>query len=283
MKRWIILLYGIFSYALFHGVFLYAILFIGNLFISNSLDGATRMNLVPAILINLVLLAAFAIQHSGMARQPFKDVLNRYIPESAERSTYVLMSNVAMILLFSFWQPLGGSIWAASSQAMIGLAYALYFAGWAIVLYSTFAICHFDLFGLRQVWMQFRGQPYQPQEFRIPAVYKIVRHPLYVGWIMVAWATPTMTASHLFFAVGITGYILAAIQLEERDLVRHFGSKYAQYRKRVPMLIPNLLGTFKPNAPVVEPVQNSKTGTNLDSVVLESGVFSRKQFESKVE
>jgi protein-S-isoprenylcysteine O-methyltransferase Ste14 len=281
MKRWAILAYGVFSYALFHAVFLYAVLFIGNLFISNSLDGEPRMSLLPAILINLGLLTAFAIQHSGMARQPFKDWLTKFIPESAERSTFVLMSNVAMILLFAFWQPLGGSIWMAESQIMIVGAYALYFTGWAIVLYATFAICHFDLFGLRQVWMQFRGQPYKPHVFRIPAVYKIVRHPLYVGWLMITWATPTMTVSHLVFAIGITGYILAAIQLEERDLIRCFGSKYSQYRKSVPMLIPRFFRTAKTVQSASNPIQSMNTGTNLDSVVLDSGVFSRKQFESQ--
>ena len=280
MKRWTILLYGIFSYALFHGVFLYAILFIGNLFISNSLDGEPRMGIIQAILINLGLLTAFAVQHSGMARQPFKDWLTKFIPEPAERSTYVLMSNVAMILIFAFWQPMGGSIWMAESQTLIVGAYTLYFTGWAIVLYATFAICHFDLFGLRQIWMQFHGQLYAAHPFRTPAVYKIVRHPLYVGWLMVAWATPTMTVSHLIFAVGITGYILAAIQLEERDLIRHFGAKYTQYRKSVPMLIPRFSRVSKTDVPMAKPIQSMNTGTNLDSVVIESGVFSRKQFES---
>ncbi len=240
MKRWMVLLYGCTSYLIFFGVFLYAVLFVGNFWIPNSLDSSPRVDLLAAIGINLGLLTMFAVQHSGMARPGFKNWLTRYIPEPVERSTYVLLSNIAMILIFAFWQPMGGTVWSVSGQFLAGAIYGLYFLGWLVLFVSTFAICHFDLFGLRQVWLYFRGRPYVPHEFRIPMIYTVVRHPIYVGWLMIFWAAPVMTFSHLLFAVGTTCYILVAIQLEERDLIQQFGQKYTQYKQQVPMLIPGI-------------------------------------------
>ena len=238
MKRWLILLYGVVSYLMFFGVFLYSILFVGNIWIPNTLDSEPRVELLTAIGINLALLTFFAVQHSGMARPGFKQWLTKFIPESAERSTYVLMSNVAMILVFVFWQPMGGTVWSFENAFAVGSIYGIYFLGWALLFVSTCAICHFDLFGLRQIWLNFRGQPYVPYEFRIPALYTVVRHPIYVAWLMIFWSAPVMTFSHLLFAVGTTAYILVAIQLEERDLVKHFGQEYVDYRESVPMLVP---------------------------------------------
>jgi len=223
---------------MFLGVFLYAILFIGNFYVSRTLDGEGSIGFGLALCINLALLITFAVQHSGMARPKFKSWLTRFIPKSAERSTYVLFSNVALILMFLFWQPMGGVVWAAESEVIRSAVFGFYFVGWIIVFLSTFAISHFDLFGLRQVWMQFRNRPYQHHEFQIPNAYKIVRHPLYVGWITVMWAAPTMTVAHLVFAVVTTTYILIAIQWEERDLIGVFGDKYKSYRQQVPMLVP---------------------------------------------
>lgn len=240
MKRWIILIYGVASYLMFFGVFLYSVLFIGNFWIPNTLDSEPRVDLFTAVLINLGLLTFFAVQHSGMARPAFKKWLTRYIPEPAERSTYVLMSNIAMILYFVFWQPMGGTVWAFENSFLVGAVYGLYFLGWGLLFVSTFAICHFDLFGLRQIWLFFNGKKYVPYEFKIPNLYTIVRHPIYVGWLMIIWASPVMSFSHLLFAAGSTVYILSAIQLEERDLIAHFGHKYKDYRRRVPMLVPGL-------------------------------------------
>lgn len=240
MKRWLVLIYGVTCYVMFLGVFLYSIPFIGNFWISNPLDGAPTMDLWTALAIDFGLLTFFAVQHSGMARTGFKNWLTKYIPEPAERSTYVLMSNIALILFFVFWQPLGGTIWKATSSSAVSAIYFVYFAGWALLFVATCAISHLDLFGLRQVWLYFKGRPYVPYEFRVPFLYSIVRHPLYVGWLMIFWAAPTMTFSHLVFAATTTAYILVAIQLEERDLTKAFGNKYVKYQRDVPMLIPRL-------------------------------------------
>ena len=237
MKRIIVLTYGIFCYAVFLATFLYAIGFIGNLIVPKSIDSVPTVSLSVALLINTVLLAVFAVQHSLMARPFFKRAWTKVVPEAAERSTYVLFSSLALILVFALWQPMGGVIWdidGALSRNALHIAYAL---GWTLVLASTFAIDHFDLFGLRQSWRYARGVQYEPPVFKQPILYRVVRHPLYVGWIMVFWFTPTMTIAHLFFAVVTTLYILIAIQLEEHDL-QNAHPEYEQYKKRVPMLIP---------------------------------------------
>lgn len=238
-SRILILIYGVVSYAIFFGTFLYAIGFVTGAFVPLTLDGEPRMGVGPAVAIDLSLLALFAIQHSVMARRGFKQWFTRFIPQAAERSTYVLASSLALIVLFYFWQPIGGEIWNVDDPTGRIVLYALGAFGWALVLVSTFLINHFDLFGLRQVWLHARGKPYRPLPFGTPGLYRVVRHPLYLGWFFAFWATPTMTVAHLLFAIATTIYILLAIQLEERDLMRAH-PEYGEYRGRVPMVIPFL-------------------------------------------
>lgn len=238
-KRIAIFLYGLMSYAIFFASFLYAIGFIGNFIVPKRIDGTPELPLLQALLIDFGLLGLFALQHSVMARPAFKRWFTKIIPASAERSTYVLASSLALIVLFMQWQPLGGVIWNAENELVRASFYGAYAFGWLLVLATTFLINHFDLFGLRQVWLQLRGKPYSPLKFVVPGPYRVVRHPLYVGWLFVFWATPTMSATHLLFAVGTTLYILIAIRFEERDLVTAH-PEYAAYRREVPMLVPRL-------------------------------------------
>ncbi len=248
MKRAATLLYGIVCYAVFFATFLYAIGFIGNLIVPKSIDSVPTAPMGTAFIVNTLLLAVFALQHSIMARPFFKRAWTRIIPVAAERSTYVLFSSLALILLFALWQPMGGVIWDFQNALARNGMYVAYGFGWLLVLVSTFAIDHFDLFGLRQTWRYARGVEYQPPAFKQPVLYRIVRHPLYVGWLFVMWATPTMTVAHLFFAVVTTLYILIAIQFEEHDL-KNAHPEYADYKKRVPMLIPAIGRLFdKPAA-----------------------------------
>lgn len=237
VKRLSIFVYGVVSYAIFFATYLYAIGFVGNLWVPKSMDSAREVPFLTALLTDLALLGLFAIQHSVMARPAFKRWWTRIVPEAAERSTYVLFSSVALILLFAYWQPLGGTVWAVTSQPGQAVLYAAFAFGWLVVLISTFLINHFDLFGLRQVWLQLLGKPYTQLKFGTPLFYRYVRHPLYVGWFFAFWATPTMTVTHLVFAIATTAYILIAIQLEERDLVAAH-PEYEGYRRSVPMLVP---------------------------------------------
>jgi protein-S-isoprenylcysteine O-methyltransferase Ste14 len=237
MGRVIVFVYGLISYSIFFGTYLYAAGFVGNLIVPKSLDSAPTAPLGTALLINVGLLGLFAVQHSVMARPRFKRQLARVMPSAAERSTYVLASSLALILLFWGWSPLGGVVWNVDAPAGRALIYTAFAFGWLLVLVTTFLINHFDLFGLRQVWFYLRGREYEPLPFVTPGPYRLVRHPLYVGWLFAFWATPTMTVTHLLFAAATTGYILLAIQLEERDLV-DVHPEYAEYRRRVPMLIP---------------------------------------------
>lgn len=239
MKRWSILLYGVASYAVFFATFLYACGFVGNFGVPKSIDSVPTMPFAQALLVDIVLLGVFALQHSVMARPAFKRWLTSLIPAAVERSTYTLASSLALIALFAFWQPLGGVVWTLEAPWARGLMYALFAFGWLLVLYSTFLINHFDLFGLRQSWLGFRGREYTAVPFRTPWLYRQVRHPLYLGWLLAFWATPTMTAAHLLFAAMTTAYILVAIQLEERDLADAH-PEYASYRRHVPMLLPRL-------------------------------------------
>ena len=239
MRRSATLVYGIVCYLIFFGTFLYAVGFLGNFFVPKSIDSPPTSSLAIALIVNFGLLGVFAVQHSVMARPQFKARWTRIIGRPIERSTYVLASNLAMILLFWQWRPLGGVIWdIQDARARISL-HVLCAAGWTLLFISTCLINHFDLFGLRQVWFYFRGREYAPLPFKTPALYRVVRHPLYVGWITAFWATPTMTASHLLFALGSTAYILVAIRFEERDLLGYH-REYAEYRERVPMLIPRV-------------------------------------------
>ncbi len=238
LRRYIVFLYGSLSYFAFLATFLYTVGFVGNIFVPRSIDAPLEGNVVTGIAVDFALLLGFAIQHSVMARPRFKRRMTRLIPESAERSTYVLASSLALIVLFVFWRPLGGTVWSVSEPVMVELIYGLYISGWLLLLVATFHLNHFDLFGLRQVWLNLTSNTYRPLTFRTPGLYRLVRHPLYVGWITAFWATPIMTATHLLFAVVMSVYILVAIRFEERDLIATLGSDYVDYRRRVPMLIP---------------------------------------------
>ena len=237
-KRILFFAYGVFSYLIFFGTFLYAIGFIGNFGVPRTLDGAGVGSFTINLLIDAGLLTLFAAQHSIMARKWFKDLWTRVVPVAVERSTYVLFSSLALILLFWQWRPLGGEVWSVENPAGVIVLRALFAFGWLLVLAATFLINHFDLFGLRQVWLYLRGKPYQPLKFGTPALYRVVRHPLYVGWFFAFWMTPVMTFAHLLFAIATTAYILLAIRFEERDLVREHGAEYEAYRREVPMLVP---------------------------------------------
>ena len=238
MGRIITLIYGVCSYAVFFLTFLYAIGFLGNVVVPKSLDSGLTGSLGTALLVDVGLLALFAVQHSVMARPAFKRLLTSVVSPAAERSTYVLASSLALILLFWQWQPLGGMVWEVEHPIARALLYGGFGIGWALVLAATFVINHFDLFGLRQTWRHFRGLPQKPLPFVTPILYRVVRHPLYVGWLLAFWSTPTMTLTHLLFAAVTTAYILVAIQLEERDLMDAH-PEYAVYRRRVPMLVPS--------------------------------------------
>jgi methanethiol S-methyltransferase len=238
MSRVTVFVYGVVCYLIFFGTFLYAIGFIGNIAVPKSMDSGANAGFLEALIVNAALLGIFAMQHSIMARQWFKRGLTRIIPHAAERSTYVLMSSLLLILLFWQWRPMGGIVWDVQNETGRIVLYAMYAFGWLTVLTATFLINHFDLFGLRQVFLYWRGNEYAPIPFRTPGPYNYVRHPLYVGWLFAFWSTPTMTAAHLVFAIATTAYILLAIQFEERDLVRFYGKTYRDYKKRVPMLVP---------------------------------------------
>lgn len=242
--------YGTAAYAVFLATFLYALGFVGNFVVPKSMDSGAAGPMGEALLVNAALLAAFAVQHSVMARRPFKQMLTRLIPEAAERSTYVMASSIALIAMFAYWQPMGGTVWSTDDPVLSAMLYAGFAMGWLIVLVSTFLINHFDLFGLRQVWLYLKGQPYTHLPFKTPALYRYVRHPLYLGWLLAFWMTPVMTAAHLFFAVMTTAYIMVAIQLEERDLITLHGEKYRQYREQVPMIMP-----VKAAIPAAEPAR----------------------------
>jgi len=237
-KRILAFAYGSVAYAIFFGTFLYAVGFVGNFLVPRSLDGEATMGTGTALLIDLALLGLFAVQHSVMARPAFKRWWTRFVPKAVERSTYVLFSSLALILMFALWQPIGLTVWNVEAEAARVALWATCAAGWLLVLFSTFLINHFDLFGLRQVWLYLRGREYTPLRFGTPVLYRYVRHPLYLGWFLAFWATPTMGAAHLLFALMTAGYILVAIRLEERDLVAEHGERYASYRKQVPMLVP---------------------------------------------
>jgi methanethiol S-methyltransferase len=238
LNRVAVLLFGVVSYAIFFGSFLYGIGFVGNFLVPVTIDGEPTMSLAPALLIDTLLIALFAVQHSVMARPTFKKWWSKFVADPIERSMYVLLSSLALIVLYIFWQPLGGEIWNVQNSAGQAVLYGLLAMGWLLILVTTFLINHFDLFGLRQVWLYFQGREYTSLNFVTPALYSIVRHPLYVGWLMAFWFTPSMTTSHLIFALLMAVYILVAIQLEERNLVEYHGEDYAEYRRNTPMLIP---------------------------------------------
>jgi protein-S-isoprenylcysteine O-methyltransferase Ste14 len=234
--------YGLAAYVLFLVVFLYAIAFVTNFWrVPKTIDrggwGDGRLTAV-AVIVDVALLLLFAVQHSVMARPAFKRWWTRFVPTAVERSTYVLLASLCLALLYAFWFPITATLWHVSAQPWRGLLVAVGLAGWAIVLISTLLIDHFDLFGMRQVLMRLRDRQPTQHPFTTPAFYRVVRHPLYFGFLVAFWFTPTMTVGHLLFSVATTGYILVAIQLEERDLIGVFGEQYREYRTRVPMLVP---------------------------------------------
>jgi protein-S-isoprenylcysteine O-methyltransferase Ste14 len=234
------LVYGMASYLVFFCSLLYAVAFIGNYLVPKSIDVGGESGLAPAILIDVALLGLFAIQHSVMARAAFKRRWMTIVPASCERSTYVLISSLLLILIFWQWRPIVAAIWHVEGAPAILLT-AIYWIGWLTALTSSYMIDHFELFGLRQVFAARRGAAARVQPFKTPLLYRVVRHPLMLGFLLAFWATPHMTAGHLLFAVLTTGYILVGVRLEERDLVAQFGASYEQYRRRVPMLMPRLL------------------------------------------
>jgi methanethiol S-methyltransferase len=231
-------LYGALSYVVFLGSFLYAIGFVGNFVVPKAIDTGPEGPAGQALLVDLVLLGLFAVPHSVMARPGFKRWWTRIVPQSVERSTYVLISSLLLLLLFWKWQPITGMVWTVENRAGVVALDALYGLGWALVLYSSFAIDHFDLFGLRQVWHRLRRVECVPVPFVQPMLYKVVRHPLLLGFLIAFWFTPTMTQGHLLFSVTTTAYVLVGILFEERDLMAAHGETYARYRREVRMLLP---------------------------------------------
>jgi protein-S-isoprenylcysteine O-methyltransferase Ste14 len=232
------IVYGLFCYVVFLASFLYAIGFIGNIVVPKAIDSIPSVNTLQAMAIDLILLGLFAMQHSVMARPGFKVVWTRLVPRVAERSTYVLISSLLLGLICWKWQAIPAVVWAVSSPILKTLLLALFASGWLILLLSTFMINHFDLFGLRQVFLRLRGLDYTPLNFTERALYRFVRHPIYLGFVIAFWATPHMSVGHLLFSIGTTGYILVGIFFEERDLMKNHATEYGAYRARVPMLLP---------------------------------------------
>lgn len=238
MSRLLILLYGAVAYVIFLASFLYAVGFVGGFVVPKTIDSGPESGTMMAILMDLVLLSLFAVQHSVMARPFFKRWWTRIIPPAAERSTYVLASSLLLFLMFWQWRPIPGVVWNVTQPALAAILWALFGLGWLVVLVSTFLINHFDLFGLRQVYLHFTGQPYTPIPFTSPWLYRLVRHPIMVGFLIAFWATPMMTQGHLLFAAVVTAYVLVALQLEERDLLAYHGETYSAYQRQVRMLLP---------------------------------------------
>lgn len=240
MKRFLTIGYGVLCYLVFLLVFLYSVGFVGDFVVPRTVDHGLGASLTEALVVDVALLGLFAVQHSVMARPSFKRWWTRFVPAPIERSTYVLIASLVLALMFWQWRTIPAVIWDVSWHPGRVLLWGLFGLGWLTVLVSTFLINHFDLFGLRQVYLAARGRPYTSLRFRTSMLYRAVRHPLMLGFLVAFWAIPTMTAGHLLFAVATTAYILIAIRLEERDLVAHLGDQYRDYRTRVPMLVPGL-------------------------------------------
>lgn len=240
MKRLLALIYGVLTYALFFGTFLYTIAFIAGIGVPKTIDNGVATSPIQAAILDALLLSLFAVQHSGMARRGFKRQWTKVVSWYVERTTYVLVATLTLILLVWQWRPIPRVVWQVSGRGP-GLALdALFWAGWATLLTSTFLIDHFELFGLAQVWAYFRGREFHRPAFRTPSLYRMVRHPIYLGFVIGFWATPRMTMGHLLFSVAATGYLFVGILFEERDLIAAYGNAYLEYRRRVPMLIPFL-------------------------------------------
>jgi methanethiol S-methyltransferase len=238
--RLLTLCYGGIAYLIFFGTFLYAVGFVSGYVVPKTVDSGPASSLTTALLINLVVMSIFAVQHSGMARQGFKKMFTRFASPAIERSTYVLLASLSLILLFWQWQPMPTMVWNIEAPVGAGVVTAGGVLGWLIVLYSTFLISHFELFGLTQVVSHFAGRMVEPMKFKTPGLYRMIRHPIYLGFIIAFWCTPTMTLGHLLFAAVTTAYIFVGIYLEERDLVAMFGSEYRRYRQKVAMLVPGI-------------------------------------------
>lgn len=239
ISRLLMLSYGVIAYLIFFVVFNYSILFIGNILVSPSLDTVGPVNLPQALIIDLGLFTLFALQHSIMARPAFKSWWTKIIPAAAERSTYVLASSLILAAIVYFWQPLGGVIWQLENSTAIIVVYSVFAIGWAILFLASFQINHFDLFGLRQVWLYFLDKPYTELTFKMPPLYRYCRHPLYVGLMIGLWAAPTMTVAHFVFALGCTGYIMIGVRFEEHDLEDSL-PEYSDYKESVPMFMPRV-------------------------------------------
>jgi protein-S-isoprenylcysteine O-methyltransferase Ste14 len=238
MGRFIAFLYGLASYVVFAGAFLYAIGFVEGLVVPKGIDDGTVVPFTEALIVNLLLMSLFAVQHSVMARKSFKQWWTQYVPASVERSTYVLFASLALLLLCGHWRPMPSIVWQINDPTIATAILGLSLAGWLLVLTSTFLINHFELFGLHQVINNLGGRGMPPARFKTPVIYKLVRHPIYLGFIIAFWAAPTMTVGHLLFAAVTTTYIFVGILLEERDLTELFGEDYRRYRTQVSMLIP---------------------------------------------
>jgi protein-S-isoprenylcysteine O-methyltransferase Ste14 len=253
MSRFVILAYGVVSYAVFFVTFLYLVGFTGNLVVPKSIDSGAPGPIGLAVLVDTLLLLLFGVQHSVMARPGFKAWWTRFVPEAAERSTYVLASSAALVALMALWQPIPAPVWAADG-VLGALLTGGFLAGVGLVLFSTFLIDHFDLFGLRQVVLHFLGRPYVGKRFATPLLYQWIRHPLYVGWLATFWVAPVMSAGHFLFALVMTSYILVAIPIEERDLAAALGAPYRRWRERTPMFVPKVgSGVPRPTEPATEP------------------------------
>jgi protein-S-isoprenylcysteine O-methyltransferase Ste14 len=238
MKKVLVILYAIIAYAIFLIAFLYAIGFVGNFLVPKGIDTGVETSTVEALLINLALMSLFAIQHSVMARPAFKKWITKYISPAIERSTYVLLSSLVLLLMYWQWQPMTAIVWELENTWVLVLT-GFFFLGWTIVFLSTFMISHFELFGLTQVFENFKDQQIRSPKFQVNYFYKIVRHPIMLGFIIAFWATPTMTVGHLLFAAVTTAYILVAVKfLEEKDLKKLIGKDYEEYQKEVPMIVP---------------------------------------------
>jgi protein-S-isoprenylcysteine O-methyltransferase Ste14 len=238
MKRYLTVAYGAAAYLLFLVAFLYLVGFVGNFVVPRTVDHGLPAPIGQAILVNVLLVGAFGIQHSVMARPAFKAWWTRFVPPSIERSTYVVLSSAVLLLLYWQWRTMPDVVWDVRQPAARVAVWALFWLGWAIALGATFMINHFDLFGLRQVYLAWRQKPYTELHFRTHLFYRLVRHPLMLGFLISFWAAPTMTAGHLLFSIAMTGYILTAVHIEERGLVAALGNEYRQYRREVPMLVP---------------------------------------------
>jgi protein-S-isoprenylcysteine O-methyltransferase Ste14 len=246
MKRWLFFIYGVGAHVLFFAVFAYLAGFVGNFIVPKSIDSPTTTPAGLAVVINLLLLGLFAAQHSIMARPWFKRHWTRLVPQPIERSTYVLLANFVTMLLIWQWRAIDTVVWNVEQPVLRGLLWSMFAAGWLLVPFVSLLIDHFDLFGTRQVWLYLRGRAYEAMPFRLPLFYRHVRHPLYIGWTIAFWATPTMSLGHLMFAGVLTSYMALAAIAEEHDLVTHFGGDYEDYRRHVPMFIPKLTADAPP-------------------------------------